>query len=263
MQDLNYYLKELRLLKDAPNVDALLLSLENEDHQVKSARAIVTQVLEAIWQFRMDKKMTTWTTTACFPKRFINAPFNAQLSNIPSKAAEEFLSCEWIGRSENILMCGPSGLGKTHLSVAIGQQAISKGYRTRFATASKLFGDLKKVMTMALPLYERKLQCLDDVDLLILDDVGNGAVPPESGGFFYDIMNRRHEKGLSTIITTNKVVTSWGTALGDSTSVRAGLDRFLEYAYQLKFSGKSVRLKRFNERNRTNIQDSAEAVVKE
>lgn len=90
------------------------------------------------------------------------------------------------------------------------------------------------------PLRKNLPQCLDGVDLLILDDVGNGAVPPESGGFFYDIMNRRHEKGLSTIIATNKAVTSWGTALGDSTSVRAGLDRF----FGIRVSTEILRQKR-------------------
>lgn len=75
--------------------------------------------------------MITWTTTVCFPKRFLQISFHLQQANIPQKSPEEFLRCDWIGRSENILMCGPSGLRKTHFSVAIGQQAVAKGYRTR------------------------------------------------------------------------------------------------------------------------------------
>ena len=63
--------------------------------------------------------------------------------------------------------------------------------------------------------------------------------------------------------TTNKAVSSWGIALGDSVSVRAALDRFLEFAYKLKFSGKSLRLENFNRRNKMNIQDSAEAITKD
>lgn len=160
-------------------------------------------------------------------------------------------------------MCGASGLGKTHFSVAIGQQAIAKGYRTRFVTASKLFKELGKAVQMALPIYERKLQSLDGVDLLIIDDMGNGSVPIDSGSYFYEIMDRRHDKGLSTIITTNKMVSSWGAALGDSTSVRAGLDRFLEFAYKLKFTGKSLRLESFNKRNKTNIQNCTDAITRD
>lgn len=263
MEDLNYYLKELRLLKDSPNLEQLLLKMENEESSNMTARAIVTEVLASIWQYRRDKKMITWTTTACFPKRFLQTPFHLQHANIPQKSAEEFLRCEWIGRSENILMCGPSGLGKTHFSVAIGQQAIAKGYRTRFVSASKLFKDLDKALDLALAMYERKLQSLDSVNLLIIDDMGNGSVPADSGAYFYEIMDRRHDKGLSTIITTNKAVSSWGTALGDSVSVRAALDRFLEFAYKVKFSGKSLRLENFNKRNRMNIQDSVEAITKD
>ena len=93
--------------------------------------------------------------------------------------------------------------------------------------------------------------------------MGNGSVPADSGAYFYEIMDRRHNKGLSTIITTNKAVSSWGTALGDSVSVRAALDRFLEFAYIVKFSGKSLRLENFNKRNRMNIQDSVEAITKD
>ena len=237
--------------------------MENEESSNMTARAIVTEVLASIWQYRRDKKMITWTTTACFPKRFLQTPFHLQHANIPQKSAEAFLRCEWIGRSENILMCWPSGLGKTHFSVAIGQQAIAKGYRTRFVSASKLFKDLDKTLDLALAMYERKLQSLDSVNLLIIDDMGNGSVPADSGAYFYEIMDRRHDKGLSTIITTNKAVSSWGTALGDSVSVRAALDRFLEFAYKVKFSGKSLRLGNFNKRNRMNIQDSVEAITKD
>ena len=263
MQDLNFYLKDLRLLKDSPNIEQLLRELENKEDKQETVRSIVTEVLASIWQYRQDKKLVTWTTTACFPKRFLRLPFNIQQANIPHKSAEEFLRCEWISRSENILMCGASGLGKTHFSVAIGQQAIAKGYRTRFVTASKLFKELGKAVQMALPIYERKLQSLDGVDLLIIDDMGNGSVPIDSGSYFYEIMDRRHDKGLSTIITTNKMVSSWGAALGDSTSVRAGLDRFLEFAYKLKFTGKSLRLESFNKRNKTNIQNCTDAITRD
>ena len=263
MHDLVFYLKELRLQKDSVNVEELLIDLQNEENEGLSPREIVTRILHSIWDCRQDKKLLTWTTTACFPKRFTSTPFNMQLLNIPRKTAEEFLGCDWIGRSENLLMCGPSGLGKTHLSVAIGQQAILKGYRTRFVDAPDFFQALHDAFTNGMPLYQRKLQSLDCVDLLIIDDMGNGTVPPESGSFFYEIMDRRYNKGLSTIITTNKTVASWSAALGDSTSVRAALDRFLESAYKLKFKGKSLRLARFNERNKTNFEDCADAVNKD
>lgn len=210
MQDLNFYLKELRLLKDSPNIEHLLRELENKEDKQETVRSIVTEVLASICQYRQNKKLVTWTTTACFPKRFLRLPFNIQQANIPHESAEEFLSCEWICRSENILMCGASGLGKTHFSVAIGQQAIAKGYRTRFVTASKLFKDLGNAQAMALAMYERKLQNLAGVDLLIIDDMGNGSVPNDSGAYFYELMDRRYDKGLSTIITTNKAVSSWG-----------------------------------------------------
>lgn len=262
MQDLTEYLKELHLMKDAPHLEQLLLRLENEKNDGMTVRGLLTEVLGSICQHRRDKRTLTWTTTACFPKRF-TTPFDMQLSNIPVKRVEELLVCDWIGRSENLLMCGPSGLGKTHLAVAIGKQAISKGYRTRFADVCQLFQGLSKAMLIALSVYEKKLQSLDTLDLLILDDMGNGTVPAEAGNFFYEIMNRRYDKGLSTIITTNKAVSSWGKALGDSTSVRAGLDRFLETAYKLKFAGKSLRLESFNRRNQLNIQDTEEAVSKE
>ena len=78
---------------------------------------------------------------------------------------------------------------KTHFSVAIGKQAITKGYRTRFVSASKLFMDLDKALELALAMYERKLQNLDCIDLLIIDDMGNGSVPRESGAYFYEIMD--------------------------------------------------------------------------
>ena len=260
-ENLDFYLKQLRLEKDAVNVNELLRELSDQPFEKNDPREIVCKVLANIYQCRQNKKVATWLTTAGFPRLFSGKEFDINKGNIPASQAERFLKCDWIDRGENLLIYGATGLGKTHFSVALGKQAIAMGYRTKFTSATKLFDTLESSLALSPRVFDRKLQHLDSQNLLIIDDMGNGTYPVESSNFLYMIMDRRHQRGLSTIITSNTQVADWGERLGKAGNLRAALDRFLEMAYKVPFEGDSLRIKAFIERNGITAQHDVSDVM--
>ena len=249
-ESLDFYLNQLRLSKDADNVDSLLLKLSNDNDGKMDPRTAVCEVLAEIFKTRWAKKTTTWLTTAGFPKLLAGKTFNTKQGNLPIDQAESFLECDWIERHENMLISDPAGIGKTHFSVAIGKRAIAKGYRTKFSSATNLFKILSKAEETSPVLFEKKFQHLLAQDLLIIDDMGNGAYPPKAVEYLYMLMDMRSQRALSTIITTNSSIKDWSEKLGNPHNLRAGLDRFLEQAHWIKFQGKSLRLASFYKRNK-------------
>lgn len=215
------------------------------------------EVVEAIFDEIIDKidaqKAAMRTKMARFPNQASLENFDFSRVNKDVEALVRGFSenCSWIKRHENILFKGPSGVGKTHLSIALGRQATSLGYSTLFITANELFDSLN--LAMSRNTYSQKLHTYIRYDLLITDDL---CIPlsmkPQNGKIFYDIMDGRCGK-KSTIITTNRKVTDWFTTLGgDVISIRAGLDRFLELCHRVEIQGKSYRLESFKSMNGLN-----------
>lgn len=224
------------------------------------------ELLETVFDeivYRVDEqKAEMRTKMARFPNQSTieNFEFNRIGQAVEALVRGFSKNCAWIKRHENILFKGPSGVGKTHLSIALGRQATALGYSTLFVTANELFDMLN--LALARNTYESKLRCLQRNDLLIIDELGIPlSKKPMNGKIFYDVMNGRCGK-KSTIITTNRKVTDWFETLGgDVVSIRAGLDRFLESCHRVEIQGKSYRLEAFKALNSSNKQGSSTATT--
>ena len=126
-----------------------------------------------------------------------------KMSNIYSfcqKYAEDFSIS-----SENLLFMGKSGLGKTHLSLAIAKEAVKKGYNVVYGPAQNLFSDAEKEH-FSYSGNKEKLEALLDADLLVIDDLGTEFITNFVSSLFYDIVNTRILKGKPTIISTNLTI---------------------------------------------------------
>jgi DNA replication protein DnaC len=147
-------------------------------------------------------------------------------------------ACDFIRERRNVLVCGPSGVGKTHLAQAIGQEACRQGYDVLFANTHKMLLHLNA--GRADNSFERRLAGYLRPDLLILDDFGLRALTPPGPEDLYDIINERYEKG-SILLTSNRAPEEWPSLFGDPLLASAGLDRLNHRAELLIVRGESYR----------------------
>lgn len=149
-------------------------------------------------------------------------------------------ACEFIRRKENIAFIGGPGVGKTHISIAIGINAIDQGYSVLFAPLSEMLEDL--YMSRADNSYRQKLKKYILPDLLIVDELGLKKLNQTSVDDFYDVISKRYE-ARSTIITTNKPFDEWGHIFYDLQLASAILDRFVHHCNFIVIDGPSYRMR--------------------
>jgi DNA replication protein DnaC len=147
-------------------------------------------------------------------------------------------ACEFIREKRNVLVCGPSGVGKTHLAQAIGQEACRQGYDVLFVNTHKMLQHLHA--GRADNSFERRLAGYVRPDLLILDDFGLRALLPPGPEDLYDVINERYEKA-SILLTSNRAPEEWPALFGDPLLASAGLDRLNHKAELLVVRGESYR----------------------
>jgi DNA replication protein DnaC len=148
--------------------------------------------------------------------------------------------CNFIDKKENIIITGPTGVGKSHVASALGHQACIRGYKTVYHNIGKLLAGLK--MQRADGSYLREINNLKKQDLLILDDFGIAQLDTQSRLDLLEIMEDRYGKG-STIITSQLPITKWHDVIEDSTIADAILDRLVHNAHRIELKGMSMRKK--------------------
>ena len=151
---------------------------------------------------------------------------------------------EFIGRRQNLVWVGQSGVGKSHLIQAIGRSACALDYRVRYETSASVLREL--TAALADQTLERRLRSYGGFDLMILDEFGFDRVErlesPQAASLLYKLINAR--SGRSTALVTNIDFESWGEYLGDPPLAMAFLDRIVDGAIILKTKGRSYRAHR-------------------
>jgi DNA replication protein DnaC len=168
--------------------------------------------------------------------------FNAAV--IARVQIEALAGAEFIGRRQNLVWVGQSGVGKSHLIQAIGRSACVLGYRVRYETSASVLQDLTAALAdQTLP---RRLRYYGGFDLMILDEFGFDRVErlesPQAASLLYKLINARN--GRSTALVTNIDFEAWGEYLGDPPLAMAFLDRVVDGAIILKTKGRSYRAHR-------------------
>lgn len=163
-------------------------------------------------------------------------------SGVPRNQIQELAGLAFIERQENIVLLGPSGVGKTHLATAISYRAAMQGLSIRFLTAADMMlqlltshrqGDLKGYLT----------RVISKPRLLIIDEVGYLPFGKEEANLFFQVVAKRYEAG-SVLLTSNLSFAQWSSTFGDDETLTAAmLDRLLHHAHIVQISGQSYRLK--------------------
>jgi len=151
-----------------------------------------------------------------------------------------FFDSSFITGACSLVLIGPSGLGKTHLSVALGTKMVQLGYRVRFVVAQHLANAVVTAATRSG--IARLIEPLITCDLLILDEFSYLTVEPQVGPVLYEIIAGRYQKG-ATVITSNKSLTSWGELVGDTALMMAIIDRLLHHGEVFYLRGSSYRMR--------------------
>jgi DNA replication protein DnaC len=158
------------------------------------------------------------------------------------KSIQELSSLSFVERAENVVLLGPSGVGKTHLAISLGYLATQSGLKTRFTTAADLIIALSSAQRQD-RLDEFIRRNVMAPRLLIIDEIGYLPMGREQANLFFQVIAKRYEKG-SIVLTSNLSFGQWDQAFaGDTTLTAALLDRLLHHSNVIQIKGESFRLK--------------------
>ncbi|MCP4046906.1 MAG: ATP-binding protein [Gammaproteobacteria bacterium] len=153
----------------------------------------------------------------------------------------ELANCQWIRQHLNILITGPTGVGKTWIACALSQKACQEGYTAQYLRLSRLLQEL--TIAKGDGSYAKTLTSLAKMDVLILDDWGLSKLTSEQRRDLLEILEDRHDI-RSTIVTSQLPIDKWHSVIDDPTLADAILDRLVHNAYKINLKGESMRKKK-------------------
>lgn len=150
----------------------------------------------------------------------------------------QLASGDYIRHKRNVLLCGPAGVGKSHLAQALAHEACRQGRDVLVSDTHKMLQHLHGGRADAS--FEKRLATYLRPDVLVLDDFGLRAIRPSGSEDLYDVINERYEAG-SIIVTSNRAPTEWPELFGNPLLASAGLDRLTDRAEVVVITGVSYR----------------------
>lgn len=202
----------------------------------------VSMLIDAEWDDKTNRKIERAIKNARFHyKASIENIVYDEARNIDRLKVQRLAECDFITRSENILITGSTGAGKSYMATALGYQACIQGYRVAYYNTTKLFAKLK--IAKADGSYLRELAKIQRQHLIILDDFGLQPLDSQNRITLLEIVEDRNTAG-SVIVTSQVPVKSWYEIIGERTVADAILDRLIHNAHRLELAGESMRRKR-------------------
>jgi DNA replication protein DnaC len=205
-------------------------------HTVDEYLALLT---DCEWEDRENRKIKRLILKSGFKQQASIADVVfSETRNLDKNMFDRLASLQFIDQKENLIITGASGVGKSYLSQALGQQACQMGYSTIYQVTARLFNKLK--MAKVDGTYIKELHKLASAKLLLLDDFGLQAMDNQAREILLDIIDDRHTKA-ATIISSQIPVSAWYDIIGESTIADAILDRLVNSSHRINLSGESLR----------------------
>jgi len=244
--ELKQTLKRLRL-------SGFLSTLPDRVAYAKGTKLSYTEFLELVLNDEIQRRENTNVATRLksamvdLDQTFERFDWDAAIT-FDRERLRDLFSLEFIGRKENVLICGPVGVGKTFIANAIAHSACRRGHKVLMLRSSAMFKKL--LQSRADNSYGRELIKLISPELLIIDDFGLQALTDEQAGDFYEVVIERYGRA-SMVITSNRDVHEWMALFTDAIMANSALDRIAHNAHQLIIEGESYRRKKEPERRKT------------
>ncbi|MGC4120478.1 MAG: IS21-like element helper ATPase IstB [Myxococcales bacterium] len=235
-EELEQLLKSLHLKKVRELFDDAHAKAEKEGLPVEK---LLVRLLRAEWQSRQESALVWRIKNARMPETWSleSFPFKKQ-PGVSQRQIRTFAELDFVGRAENIVFVGPTGVGKTGLAVGLMLKALQNGYRAYFVKAQDLFDEM--YASLADRSTRKLINHLARIDVLTIDGMGYLNLRPEQTNIFFKLMEERH-RHRPTIITTNLQYDEWHGFLGNKPLVEALLSRLRERCHTVKIDGPSLR----------------------
>lgn len=213
--------------------------LDRAAREEPSYADFLARLLRQEFLYRQDRSLANRIRKARLPECWSldTFPFDRQPGVRPA-VIRQLAELDWIGRAENLVFIGPTGVGKTGLASALLLKALQNGHRGLFIHAQDLFDEL--YTSLADRSTRKLLNHLARIDVLLIDEMGYLNLRPEQTNSFFKLMEERYAR-RPTVLTTNLEYESWYDFLGNKDLVGALLDRLRHRCHTLRIDGPSLR----------------------
>ncbi|MBK1736309.1 AAA family ATPase [Halorhodospira abdelmalekii] len=189
---------------------------------------------------RADRQLTARLRAAKlrYPEACVEGINRHARRKLSGAVLEPLFTSRWVTDQRNVLITGPTGVGKSYLACALAQKACRDGYRAYYARLPRLLGEL--TLARADGTYARRFAELAKAQVLVLDDFGLGALDDTDRRELLELLEDRYRR-RSTVIASQLPIAQWYEVIGDATLADAILDRVVHNSYRLEMQGESMR----------------------
>lgn len=239
LSDLQQQLRSLLLTETSTHLPTLVQKAESEEW---TYQVFLSHLLTYEQKRREEKQIEKRIKWAVFPFYKVLDDFNLEeQQSLSKKQVNQLKEFTWLDQLYNLILLGAPGVGKTHLAIGLGIEAIYQGYKVAFISMGELVHTLKtEEFTRK---SQTRLKRIRDANLVIIDDLMFMAMDNREANLFFHLINDLYDKA-SIILTSNKSPNEWGELLGDPGITTAILDRLIHRAEVVNFrENESYRMK--------------------